>query len=108
MFEIGVLEFYHLHKIAKVKLKALAGLDLVVHFYKIIWNASHALGLLSCSSLSIKSNSEVSILLLLRDVFKLCAVDLFSNRPTTSSPSSFDFFLFTVYGLNPYDDAFCS
>jgi len=32
MFEIGVLEFYHLHKIAKDKLKVLAGLDHVVHF----------------------------------------------------------------------------
>jgi len=34
MFEIGVLQFYHLHEIAKVKLKVLAGLDLVVHFFK--------------------------------------------------------------------------
>jgi len=32
MFEIGVLEFYHLHKIAKDKLKVWAGLYHVVHF----------------------------------------------------------------------------
>ena len=32
MFEIGVLGFCHLHKIAKNKLKVLAGLDHVVHF----------------------------------------------------------------------------
>ena len=37
MFEIGVLEFYHLHEIAKYKLKVLAGLDHVVHCLKIIW-----------------------------------------------------------------------
>jgi len=37
MFEIGVLEFYHLHEIAKDKLKVLAGLDHVVHCFKIIW-----------------------------------------------------------------------
>ena len=36
-FEIDVLEFYHLHKIATDKLKVLAGLDHTVHFLKIIW-----------------------------------------------------------------------
>jgi|SRR6218665_746169 len=87
MFEIGVLKFYHLRKIAKDKLKVLAGLYHVVHFLTNHLNVCHAL--LSYSPLSIKSNSEVSTLLLLRDVLlKLCAVDLFSNRPTTSSSSS--------------------
>src|SRR6218665_1527919 len=47
-------------------------------FDKSSGNVCHAL--LSCSPLSIKSNSEVSTLLLLRDIsFKLRAVDLFSN-----------------------------
>src|SRR6218665_980305 len=59
--------------------------------------------------LSIKSNCEVSTLLLLRDVsLKLCTVDLFSNRPTTNSSSSFVFLSFPVYGLNPNDDSFSS
>jgi len=33
MLEIGVLEFYHLLKIVKDKLKVLAGLDHVIHFF---------------------------------------------------------------------------
>src|SRR6218665_62986 len=72
-------------------------------------NVCHAA--FSCSPVSIKSTSEVSTLLLLRDVsLKLCAVDLFSNRPrpTTSSSSSFVFFSFSVrlHGLSPNDDSF--
>src|SRR6218665_65490 len=59
--------------------------------------------------LSIKSNCEVSTLLLLRDVsLKLCTVDLFSKRPTTNSSSSVVFLSFPEYGLNPNDDSFSS
>src|SRR6218665_3553559 len=107
MFEIGVLEFYHLRKIAKDKLKVLAGLEHVVH---ILTNHLETFAMRYCLGhlfLSIKSNCEVSTLLLLCDVsLKLCAVDLFSNRPTTSLSSSFVFLSFPVFGLNPCDDSF--
>src|SRR6218665_1199824 len=102
MFEIGVLEFYHLHKIAKDKLKVLAGLYHVVHFLTNHLETFAMRYYLGHLFLSIKSNCEVSTLLLLCDVsLKLCAVDLFSNRPTTSLSSSFVFLSFPVFGLNP-------
>src|SRR6218665_457147 len=107
MLELGVLKFYHLHKIAQDKLKVLAGLYHVVHF---LTNHLETFAIRYCLVplfFSIKSNCKVSTLLLLRDVsLKLCAVDLFSNRPITNSSSSFVFLSFPVYGLNPNDDSF--
>src|SRR6218665_2830965 len=101
MFEIGVLEFYHLHKIVKDKLKVLVGLDHVVHFFTNHLEMFCHASLSFCSPLSIKSNAEVSTLLLLHDVsFKLCAVDLFSNTISNVHRHGLSLFSFTV-GLGP-------
>jgi len=68
------------HKWMAPKLKVLAWLDHGVHFLTSHLKIHVCHALLSCSPLSIKSNSEVSTWLLLRDFsFKLRAVDLFSN-----------------------------
>src|SRR6218665_2497247 len=97
MFEIGVLKFYYLHKIAKDKLKVLTGLGHVVRF---LTNHLKIFAMRYCLVHLKKSNSEASTLLLLIDVsLKLCAADLFYNKPSsyyTSSSSSFVFFSITV------------
>jgi len=80
MFEIGILKFYYLHKIAKDKLKVLTGLDHVVRF---LTNHLETFAMRYCLVHLKKSNSEAARPIL-RDVsLKLCAADLFSNRPSS-------------------------
>src|SRR6218665_1422904 len=74
-------------------------------FLQIIWKRLPVVIVLFTSFHKVKF-TEVSTLLLLCDVsLKLCPVCAFSNRPTSSS-SSFVFFSFSAYGLNPNDDSF--